>query len=910
MKTHSAAEVQPTQCHLQPAAAQRTRAAPAGSFSLGARAAAQRAMANVIGQSPRVAAQGHAVALLRNPPAGPAQLKRVNGTGGPALQSQLGRPTGDPAPSLVQRQADASASPDPVGPMAAEGAAMAGGTVDEAPPFQACRSSGSAVAGTDQGGGGPIGPTGMPAATQAKMESAFGTDFSAVRVHTGSQLATALGALAATQGNDIHFAPGTYQPTSVGGQQLLGHELAHVVQQRAGRVPVLQRKNAGDSGITLNVDRALEAEADEMGLRAARGEKAAMAGAGSGSANAEVLQPMLGFEIEMLVLIDRGGRPIPEKTIVGQVGAHLNIDVDHGPAVAAPTPTLAAAARYDVDTVSPGAQVEMRQTGIAPDPRPTLQQLDLATWNTTTNPVANAEFTRPLSTIHPHVNNASLALIDGALTSYDFNYKNWEPARARADLATILTQTQAWITANNNKPNKVFRQQRRARWRRVRNAVRDLRLRAQAHDLFWNNPVYANPPVNLQREFQGTAPLSPWAPYQPLAGMGNDHYASIVEIVTIAYPPETPAGRTNILQAMADAVQFATNIEAAAGANATTRVALNTIANTVVADPTIHIGNANQPAQTTDGSIQATGAIDLAQFPSYVLSMTGRDPQDHHGSSNLDFNLKHHSDTDETEGERVRNELPLAVANASAAVNAIKVGLGAPDLQNLRGLVVLICQYLRMGRHFFGHGGMALDKNVVPFLSRTDLSQIYERLVPANEKVWLTRRRKLTLRAQILAQTGRVGATDVFNDALETNPGGGGGIDCKTFIDNVFFNGRDGITGNLGGFKKLPTEDVDPTGARGGDSRSPLVHPTTGALAPHREGFVFEMRNMASKQTFGGGRFKKNKWIKLAEQQVAVFAALNARLEASATQDQRLRHTGYGGGAHRLDTATSTDAGW
>ncbi len=38
---------------------------------------------------------------------------------------------------------------------------------------------------------------------------------------------------ALTIGSDIYFAPGRYQPDTVQRQQLLGHELAHVVQQRA-----------------------------------------------------------------------------------------------------------------------------------------------------------------------------------------------------------------------------------------------------------------------------------------------------------------------------------------------------------------------------------------------------------------------------------------------------------------------------------------------------------------------------------------------------------------------------------------------------------------------------------------------------------------------------------------------------
>lgn len=107
----------------------------------------------------------------------------------------------------------------------------------------------------------------MPEAVQRKMEGAFGAGFSDVRVHPGSARATALGAVAYTQGSDIHVAPGHWAPETTRGQELLGHELAHVVQQRAGRV----QATAQTKGVSLNDSPALEAEADAMGARAARG---------------------------------------------------------------------------------------------------------------------------------------------------------------------------------------------------------------------------------------------------------------------------------------------------------------------------------------------------------------------------------------------------------------------------------------------------------------------------------------------------------------------------------------------------------------------------------------------------------------------------------------------------------------
>jgi ribosomal protein S18 acetylase RimI-like enzyme len=95
------------------------------------------------------------------------------------------------------------------------------------------------------------------------MESALGASFSDVRIHVGPE-ASAIGAIAFTWGSDIHFAPGQYNPHTQEGQALLGHELTHVVQQRAGRVA-----NPFGSGVAVVQDQGLEAEADRLGRQAA-----------------------------------------------------------------------------------------------------------------------------------------------------------------------------------------------------------------------------------------------------------------------------------------------------------------------------------------------------------------------------------------------------------------------------------------------------------------------------------------------------------------------------------------------------------------------------------------------------------------------------------------------------------------
>jgi hypothetical protein len=67
-------------------------------------------------------------------------------------------------------------------------------------------------------------------------ESAYGGRLDHVTVHTGPQAQSLVGrhgAAAATVGSRIAFAAGRYHPGTVGGDALLAHELAHVVQQDA-----------------------------------------------------------------------------------------------------------------------------------------------------------------------------------------------------------------------------------------------------------------------------------------------------------------------------------------------------------------------------------------------------------------------------------------------------------------------------------------------------------------------------------------------------------------------------------------------------------------------------------------------------------------------------------------------------
>ena len=89
--------------------------------------------------------------------------------------------------------------------------------------------------------------------TRGFMESRFGHDFSRVRVHNdakAAESANAVHALAYTVGSHVVFGANPASLTSLGGRELLAHELAHVVQQShvpEGAIPT-EISHPSDSG--------------------------------------------------------------------------------------------------------------------------------------------------------------------------------------------------------------------------------------------------------------------------------------------------------------------------------------------------------------------------------------------------------------------------------------------------------------------------------------------------------------------------------------------------------------------------------------------------------------------------------------------------------------------------------------
>ena len=118
----------------------------------------------------------------------------------------------------------------------------------------------------------------LPDAFAARMGGAMGADLGGVRVHTGTDAATAassIDARAYTVGQDIYFGAGEYQPGTPGGDRLLGHEVVHTVQQgsasSAGPQAKLEVSQPGD---------AAEVEADQIADSVLGGKQGCACGGG------------------------------------------------------------------------------------------------------------------------------------------------------------------------------------------------------------------------------------------------------------------------------------------------------------------------------------------------------------------------------------------------------------------------------------------------------------------------------------------------------------------------------------------------------------------------------------------------------------------------------------------------------
>jgi Domain of unknown function (DUF4157) len=635
-------------------------------------------------------------------------------------------------------------------------------------------------------------PTGLPGALKEGIEGLSGFSLDDVRVRYNSSAPAQLQALAYTQGNEIHVGPGQ--------ERHLSHEAWHVVQQKQGRVQATRQLK---QGIALNDDEGLEKEADEMGAKALQrradpADPAPRRKAVPLSGAAQPVQAKLGFEIEMLVLVDDNGRPVPEKERLGDYGAHCALVVDHGTEVRAATPEAPEDAESDL-AMAEGYKRWWHHAG--------------------TN--AWFESKEEAEAAHP-----------GAVEEYYFNAAT---NTSHLKSASPLDWEESW-------------------WHRASNAVYPTEAAA----------LLVHPALEIEKFYRQKSTNTAQLAHPFRRELGTAEYASIIEIVTNAYAPETAGGRADILQSMTDARTLAEAIRARDPRN--NRFKLNAVAPGI--SDRYYVGNAGQPGQTVNGSIQANFGIELSQIGAFV----DKTINDHQGGPiggyhHPNYKVKHHTDQvipGHDEGDVVRLELVAAATDANTIINAI-ANPGAVALHHLKGLMTVVCQYLRFGKIFYDNGydpaGLPLQpglvKNMIPLMARTDLSTMFNELVPAAEQAVINATRVAVL-ANILAVTGRTAGRALLNDPAEAKNENELAawdpiyrIGCNTFITNVFTQAQDGVTANLGNIREMAPEKIDPsdwTRHRPPGAAEHYAHPgqpnQPNRPAPYREGAVFELRNM------------------------------------------------------------------
>lgn len=222
-----------------PAAPQRRPGPAAARASAPASAAVRRPRCACGGGCPGCNAGG--VSALRLDTPGDRWERDADRVARALMAGQPARPLAAPAGPVAQRIA-ANASPE------REDAQVVEDDEDEATPVQRLASGSGAVAGpswTARLGSAGSGQA-LPAPLARRFGQGLGTDLGGVRVHadgTAAALCDGIAARAFTRGDDIFFNRGEYRPAEHGGQQVLAHELAHVLQQR-GAAPRVQRLSA------------------------------------------------------------------------------------------------------------------------------------------------------------------------------------------------------------------------------------------------------------------------------------------------------------------------------------------------------------------------------------------------------------------------------------------------------------------------------------------------------------------------------------------------------------------------------------------------------------------------------------------------------------------------------------------
>jgi hypothetical protein len=234
-------------------------------------------------EDPRAVPGNQAMLQRRSPSAPQGQAKLEVGSPDDPLEHEADR-AAEHVMRIGQSAAWPAAARFPL-PPSASGENAAGGSVQrQTKPAAPQAAAGEAPPLVHQA----LGETGqaLDAGTRGFFEPRLETDLGGVRVHRSglaAEAARSIGARAFTVGRDIVFGDGADALESDTGRALLGHELAHVMQQSGGTVRRVQRLSDRDADAALAlIAKVLAAGRDlaaRLGLSAAAGQSSAQANA-------------------------------------------------------------------------------------------------------------------------------------------------------------------------------------------------------------------------------------------------------------------------------------------------------------------------------------------------------------------------------------------------------------------------------------------------------------------------------------------------------------------------------------------------------------------------------------------------------------------------------------------------------
>lgn len=215
--------------------------------------------------------------------------------------------------------------------------------------------------------------------TQSGMQTAFGQDFSHVRVHTDAKAADLSGRLNArafTVGRDVAFGAGEYQPGTLIGDALIAHELAHVVQQGGAAAGAPMQKGGG-------AESSLEEDADSAAVQAVVSVWGARKGVLAGATRSVMPSLKSGLRLSSC----KGGRT-PDTGLRDTLRQMLQIvgPVDHAAVLAAIQAASRAERQAVLTDASTMALIRSRFSGAAAITVMSSLLLEAHTWQ---NPMSN-----------------------------------------------------------------------------------------------------------------------------------------------------------------------------------------------------------------------------------------------------------------------------------------------------------------------------------------------------------------------------------------------------------------------------------------------------------------------------------------------------------------------------------------